>query len=978
MMKKILLLPLILLATVAYTQQGQRITIRDFSGGLNTRMSPNQLPNDQASTLKNLLVDEKPGSLVTRDGYTLASSTNATELFEYKKSNGEVFLVKHYQGTVEYSANEGKAWQTVIEGLKWELNPLRAVVFDDYLVLSNGIDDVIVFDGSGTSQLDFIPRGKYLISHYNRLFIANTWEDPDRVYYSVIGEDITEEDAWESLNYEVIGGNISGVATYRDQLILFTESETWAILGSNPWTWRVVKINTNYGCIQHESIAIDKGILKFLSKSGLKGYNGSSIQDIDFPIQDIVLNSNNIRGEYAYLIYNRTRDFSIYSSTGINIAMNEIKLNEYENEWVDDDLDGTLSNIMYSNGVLQLSTSTSITLKTYKRTSETNEWGFDKLYFADGTGFLCDNGDENNAAVISDPTFTSERITYSGNYSTGYNIRNINILADFSLRTRLNTQVKGRKTRDDANARRYARAPLKTGPVKADLYMDVGLLFETESDPNYIQNKRIATLVGDAVTPLLLNRYKTHKDEYTYDGLHRKTTRRSFKTTINIPISGVQQKIIGVDIAFSIKMREVDFTNPNSYIYKTSIRGIRFQNNDVAYRFNKIFNTEMKYTDETEEYEPSGTFELAEQKVADRTVEFGSMTVYGRWDGVNTDVDIYTKSDNDADWVAVELDTSTFDTGGYVSGRVNSVAGRAIAVKGTFSTSVSSYTPRITSIYIDSVEQSGSITLAESQISKVNGGWSYAIFSEDTDITQPTTYYVRLGTSSDSMGDWQEIETTDIIPGTTDHVFIQYKVDMMTDDGTQNPKVFSIVSMYIPETAPVWSSAISINDRYHISLSTSGTENNIILVHGKNNSWTLFDIPVRSFTPINRDFYFSNSDGINKLYDGTDDAGAAINSKYERVINADFSFDHRLSEIITTGQQQSDGALNVSYRLANSTFSFTASGIDKGDGGRFRHRQPSGGVKSAVQDWTLTYTSTSPVEINVIELWPDVIGEFTE
>ena len=982
-MKKLLIIPLILLATVAYTQQGQRISIRDFSGGLNTRMSPNQLPRNQASELKNLLVDEKPGSLVTRKGYSLASSTNATELFEYKKSNGQVFLVKHYQGTVEYSADAGNTWRDMVDGLKWELNPLRATVFDDYLLLSNGIDDVIVFDGSNTSEHSFIPHGKYLIPHYNRLFIANTWEDPNRIYYNVIGEDVTSEDAWESLNYEVVGGNITGLATYRDQLIIFTESETWALLGNSPRTWRLVKINTNYGCVQHESIAIDKGILKFLSKSGVMGYNGSSIVRLDFPVADIVSESNNLSGGYNYIIYNRTRDFNVDSSTGIETTLNEIKLNEYENEWQGSDLNVTLNSVSYQGSSLRLSTSTQVELTTYERSADSNEWyigGFFNLIHLD-------DGNENSYSENDDKNWIRSGLDYSVSYSEPYSIRKINIKADVGLQSYLNLILYGKSDKSPAQAQRNARGRTVKGIMMTSLFADVVLTYEDGSKETYIDRQRITTWA----TPSIESGQDHHKMDtwgwpstnykyfYRYEGTHD----RDIIKDISFNIDLLPQKIVAVTISFYVDGYFRGRPTTDWFIEPAEAPG-SFDGqpeHDHKFRISKIYNTEMKYTDEQSVYEASGTFELDEQEVADTTVEFGSMTVYGRWgDEWGTDVSIQTKSDNDADWVNVTLDTSTLDTRGYAMGVVNSVAGNSIAVKGTLSTTISTQTPRINSIYIDSVEQSGSITLEPSQISKVNGGWSYFISRIDEDISQPITYYVRLGTSSDDIENstYTAIETTDLIPGTTDQVWIQFKVDKETDNGTQNPKTYGLTAMYIPEQAPVYSSGVSIGDRYHLALSTSGTENNIVLVQDKNQAWTKYDIPVRSFTELDRDHYFSNENGIFKMYDGTDDAGEPIESKYEKVIAADFSFDHRLSEIITTGQNTEGGALNISYSLANSTISYTASNIDNASEGRFRHRQPSGGIRSAVQDWTVVYKSTSPFEVNVLELWPEVIQEFSE
>lgn len=973
-MKKYILC-LLLFTSVNLNAQERRVIT--FDGGLNTRMSSNQLPDNQASVIENLLVDEKPGALVTPKGYsTIFSTTQANEIFEYRKNSGQTYLIKHYQGSVHSSSDNGVTWTLLISGLKWEVNPLRGVYFDDYFVMTNGLDDVIVFDGVSAGQYDFIPKGKYLMPHYNRLFVLNTIEDNDRLYYNVLGSDITDEDSWKALNYEVVDGRITGVASYRDQLVIFTENGMWALLGGNPATWRIVKINTNYGCVQHETIAMDKGLLKFLSRQGIKAYDGSGVYDIDFQIQNDVLDAGNLIGEYNYLTYNNSRDFVVESSTGIDTSLNEIKLNEFEVEWDNTGLNGTLTDITYYNASLYLSTTTSSALTTYTRAGDYEEWTVSPDYNLMSN---IDDGDASSPAIPFDTSWRTSVLTMTSNsYIPARKVQNLSVKADFNLKTFINTVIKFDLP---------AGATLRSGALRVWITADLYAFYKDGITPDRIATDIFCSeLYSEAINEEFLG------ERRHYFG---KESTKTETVTVNFPIPQTSNReISSFKIVFKLngtKYYALDhYWFTNSYwtgLNQSDLPKLTLvSDNDatLAYRYSigNIYEAEMKYTATSSEYETSGTVFLSTKTVDTTntsTVVFGSMTVYGNWDSETTNVHFQTASSTDninfGAWTAVSLDTTTLSTDGYALGQVDSIAGKYLAVKSSFTTSVSTQTPIVTGVYVDAVTQSGSVLLDYSRIGKNTGGWSYFIASGNDEGTK--AYYVGFSTYSTVVLSTTAISSGDLLTGTTLQDYIQYRIDLTAGTNGTNPIVYSLTSMYIPVQAPVYASAISIQDRYHLALSTAGTANTLLYIHDKNSQWTQFNIAVRHFTVYGKDTYFSNATGIYKMYDGTTFAGNPINSRYEKVIVGDYSLDHRPIEIITTGQKTTAGALDVAYKASNSTITYTASNIDSGAStGRFRHRQPSGALKSATNDWTVIYTSTSPVEINRLEMWLEVLPEF--
>lgn len=1002
------ILPTLMVAISPLPAIAERVQIGDFSGGLNTRMSANQLPSNQASTLLNYLTDEKPGALVTRDGYSLVSSTAAREVFGFRKPNGQEFLIKHYQGELASSRDKGSTWSSMITGLSWERNPLRATVFDKYFIASNKINDVIVFDGFSTTQYDFIPKGEFFISHYYRLFSVCTQQDPNRLYYSKAGADISEEDAWDFtespfIGFEAIDGNITAVSSFKGQLVLFTEDNIWILIGLNPATWRLSKTDTNYGCVHQESVRMDKGLLLFMSKSGLKAYDGSSVGAVDFQIQDMILDSNNIAGGYDYLMYNQTKDFKIETSTGISVSGNTIKRAEYNLYWSGSDLNGTLSDIEYSGDDITLSTMTAATRTTYEHTAAMNEWNINNFkdlpYLDDGDlTFYASNWNTDwkqgqmgtPLMPTSPPEAPSNPSTLWVSYSQPYDIKEIEIKLGYELLTYYDFLLAGRKSETYNNALAKANGTINSGAVKTWFGYDIYLTLEIDGRVPYKLNQEIDTLDSGSLTVNGAQKVPTDSDGLyqAFVRYTRETVVRPIKT-ITIPINA-NQDITGVEIVFKSSFN--NFASPTASWFTVAVPLYFEEANFIGYyKLNKIYEATMKYVDSNDVFEPNGTFELAAKSFEDNddssTIEFGSVTVYGRWDSsAGTALNFKTKTSTDGvtytGWSDVTLSTDTLDDYGYASGEIQSSSGTYIIVAGTFTTTVSTNTASISRIDIGGVEKSGEIQLSPLQAADVSGGWNY--FIEESDLEGETaTFYLQLASSKSGLtgSTYTAISGGTLISslaeGTTSNTWVQPKIVLSGTNGVSNSEIYNLTMMYIPDQAPVYTSAISIEDRYYLPLSTTSgaAENDAVLVYDKNRSYTLFDIPMRSICELGREHYFSNSGGIYKLNDGTTDAGTAIDTVYEKVFPFDYSYDSRLDNFYVIGQEKTTGGLDAIFKIENSTIEYTASDIDDGtSGNRFRFRQPNG-ARAEAADWTIRLEADKPSEVNAIELHPVITGE---
>lgn len=989
-MKKLLLLLLLIVPHETLAQD--RVSLDSFETGLITSISANQLPygrgtGNPCSSCNDVLFDEKPGSIVSRGaanaGYSLVLSTDASEIFGYQKQNGQLYLIKHYQGKLAYSLSRGSAFTEFFTGLNYELYKTRCIIYDDKAIIFNGIDDVGIFEGRGFIQYSFIPKGKVGITGKSRAWMANIWGEPSHLYYTYVGADPTIKESWPVYvaefppGYEIIGGGdgdiITGLAMFRDQLIIFKRYSMWALIGFYPESWRLIKVSSNYGARNQECISNDKGLLKFMSHEGLKAYNGSSIVDIDAQIEDKVLTSNNISGEYNYITISRTPDFDSGSSTRVITSNAELKLEEFSETWDESDLDGTLSNITYSNGILRLSTTTeTLAGTTYERISDLGDWSVDEAFSRE---YNIDDDDTATSAENNSIGYTSSDYVISIGIPGGIKLNEISFKGD--INSLMNYEVLGAFT--SGNWERIELESLIANSVSNTIKIKMEVVYLNGDTDDYGE-VILFTHLSQSVLGVI------YKHEKWFEGQTAKhKVFASWKGQDEIKSKYVEGSFSGISLDNDVwginltvsKIGSTNFTfSPNLYIDY-------FIDTSFQAQFNlaKIWDITIKYTDSNQQFETYGTFELDYKNFdEDYVVEFGSMTLgisQIDYDVLGTSATFYTASCISTNswnaWVECNIDTNTY------TGIILSSAGRNLKIKGAFATTSSSYTPRLSSIKVDAIHSSGTYTTDKYVIDQADGGWfNFVADDNSNDISQTYTYSVRLATGINAIDNvsYSTKTTGDLLGGTTNDTVIQFQVFLESDDGTQNPTVYSFTAVYAPENPPVDCVSISAKDRWHVAISTKGdTDNSTWLVHDKNNAWTLFIINVHSFTKLGKDTLFANSSGIYKMYDGTTDAGDVITSEWKRVFPFDYSYDSHLSNIYTIGQKQSDGALDVTYTLENSTIEYTASNIDLGTSGRYRHRQPNPFLKSPVADYTIKWGSTSPWETNAIELFPEIVPE---
>lgn len=152
----------------------------------------------------------------------------------------------------------------------------QGVVFNNHLVIGNGMDRPMVFDNTSLTLLQDAdaPVSGFLEVHKNRVFMATT----STLYWSAVND----ETVWSALSISPIypedNGNIVGIRSFSNSLIVFKDNgRIYQVYGEfdqdaagHPALIRRIDTADNIGVISGRSAVVnDDGLLYFLAQTGI-------------------------------------------------------------------------------------------------------------------------------------------------------------------------------------------------------------------------------------------------------------------------------------------------------------------------------------------------------------------------------------------------------------------------------------------------------------------------------------------------------------------------------------------------------------------------------------------------------------------------------------------------------------------------------------------------------------------------------------
>lgn len=404
--------------------------ISDFSGGLNTSVSPHRLASNYSSNLRNVYVDQKPGTILKRKGSeSCGSSTNTLSevnfMIPYYPEDGQAeFIIS--DSSVVLTTKDCQTYTKVMGGLSPSFN-LSAVQVRNKMWFTNGHDPVFTWSNSsgvllnGHSGTPNVPRGKYIDLFQERVFIENLNDNNSGIRFSALvdtNSQIIAPDAalaWPADNGLNVGQGDGDVITagwvYRGQLNVSKNNNIFTLYGTGIESYFLRNTESRVGVVSDYSVQILDGKTIYLGKDGIYEFNGVSSQrisdNIKAEIENIAANTSRIisniwatktdfdRGEY----YSSTSpdvntdvltvETSVYINSMLGAQLNSVKtltltITSTSTHWmvmnampISDNYSGRLSTITINQGVSGCSNITTATIIVFnQRSGETDTFTF--------------------------------------------------------------------------------------------------------------------------------------------------------------------------------------------------------------------------------------------------------------------------------------------------------------------------------------------------------------------------------------------------------------------------------------------------------------------------------------------------------------------------------------------------------------------------------------------------------------------------
>ena len=280
-----------------------------FIGGQVSNVRANLLKDSQFSEAKNMDID-RFGAITTRRGTSLVGSTLTDPILGLSyfdtPSYEEILAVSN---GVLYKST-GSSFSSVSGYSPQATSNVEFAQLVDKVYMSSGETssdpDTTYYVGGGVSctSVSAAPKSKYLVTHTNRLFAANTENYDDEVAAS----DLLDGGTWgSSFQFRVGGGEgdpIVGIVSWYNFNLLVFKKRSIHVISTDPSqvtaaNWNVHRIDNTVGCESHRTIAQAGADVFFLARDGvrtvrtiLSGAQSSVSEPISIPIDDYIKRIN--------------------------------------------------------------------------------------------------------------------------------------------------------------------------------------------------------------------------------------------------------------------------------------------------------------------------------------------------------------------------------------------------------------------------------------------------------------------------------------------------------------------------------------------------------------------------------------------------------------------------------------------------------------------------------------------------------------
>ena len=175
--------------------------------------------------------------------------------------------------------------------------------------------EAILFDNTPPSY------SKYILVYQNRLFLGTDeawyWSDP-------FLPDVFNRTFNYIILARALGGRNMGGAEFADQVVLYTEDQTWGLRSVELDVPQLYPIHPSIGCVAPDSVATGDGLIIWLARDGFYAWDGGrkAPTKISETLQTTFSKMNfEAHGGTRGIIHNRRYDVRLMSPGGVSLGL---------------------------------------------------------------------------------------------------------------------------------------------------------------------------------------------------------------------------------------------------------------------------------------------------------------------------------------------------------------------------------------------------------------------------------------------------------------------------------------------------------------------------------------------------------------------------------------------------------------------------------------------------------------------------------
>ena len=331
-MRKLLVIACLFIGSFAYAQEAS-VSVVDLTAGKVDFIDPIFIPENAVSDVRNVYFDKQyPGQkrkgMKVLNTSVLGDGDEVISQYEYIKSDGSLYHIAQ-SSTSLYERQTGANFDQFKLDYSSQ-NPANYTVFIDTLVIVNGVNNVLGWNGTNGvgNTWDIITsyQFEHIITWQNRLWGSGDTDEPSKLRasefldsddFAIPATPIATDPAVFDINSQD-GQKVKGLFfSPNGNLGILKEKSVWEIGGYDRDDFYLRLVNSAFGCVDQKGVEYKEGLVIWLSEEGFIAYDGINFKLISNEISQTIDSIKQLKIGSGSFSKDAQGDWETYTSTAI-------------------------------------------------------------------------------------------------------------------------------------------------------------------------------------------------------------------------------------------------------------------------------------------------------------------------------------------------------------------------------------------------------------------------------------------------------------------------------------------------------------------------------------------------------------------------------------------------------------------------------------------------------------------------------------